>query len=239
MQSRNARQKRLSRALPDVHPLISLVALLVFIAGMAQAHPAILALGLAVLGVLFFLFHIPVKPDLVLSLMRLRWLLLAILVVYGWWTPGDPVLPAIAGLSPTVAGLEAGFFRVLALLLIAASVYLLLRITPREQLLAALVKLVSPVSTRAGRERFAVRVLLTIETVVHVQPLMASALKKQGLAPRHLVDAGYLARNLYQSVLEKSGQVVPGAVEIADIGSPAYWQWLIPVSLVVIFLLMG
>ena len=47
--------------------------------------------------------------------LRLRWLLLAIVLVYGWWTPGISLLPAFGAWSPTTEGVVAGFLRILSL----------------------------------------------------------------------------------------------------------------------------
>ncbi|MCK5383711.1 MAG: hypothetical protein KAJ65_08085, partial [Gammaproteobacteria bacterium] len=72
----------------DVHPLIRVVALLIFIAGLALARPLLLAAGIGLLLLLNILAGFPAPGKLLQMILRLRWLFLAILLVYGWWTPG-------------------------------------------------------------------------------------------------------------------------------------------------------
>jgi len=108
--------------------------LLVFTAAMAMARPALLTGGFAFLLLLYALVGTPSPATLARMLKRLRWLLLAIFLVYGWWTPGISLWPAAGALSPTIEGLYLGMLRVLALIAIIAAVHLLLQSTPREAL---------------------------------------------------------------------------------------------------------
>jgi energy-coupling factor transport system permease protein len=211
--------------------LIRLVVLLVFVAGMTRAQPLILAAGLVALSMLHLLTGLPGVPVLLLLLKRLRWLLLAILIVYGWWTPGDYLVPALGGLSPTITGLEAGLLRLAALLLIAASVNLLLQLTGRDQLLPALIQLVTPFSPRGARERFAVRVILSLEAVMLVQPVVATTVQRTNLAFGNPAAIGHTARRIYQAVLDGAGQAEAGRIEIATLDLPPCRQWLLPVLL--------
>lgn len=229
--TRKPRRNHLSRNLPDVHPLIRLLVLLVFVTGMTSAQPAMLATGLLLLSILYLATGLPGAGSLAYLLKRLRWLLLAILIVYGWWTPGNYLIPVLGKLSPTGAGLEAGMLRLAALLLIAASVHLLLQLTTREQLLPALMQLVAPVSPRAGRERFAIRVLLSLEAIALVQPVVASAMQQTNLTQANPARIGHTARRIYQAVLAGAGEAETGRIEIADPSLPPCRQWLLPVLL--------
>jgi len=228
---RKLKRSRLFQSSPDVHPLIRLVVLLVFITGMTRAQPLILASGLFLLSILFLTAGLPGAGSLVHLLKRLRWLLLAILVVYGWWTPGDYLFPVLGKLSPTGAGLEAGMLRLTALLLIAASVHLLLQLTAREQLLPALMQLITPLSPRGGRERFAVRVLLSLEAIALVHPVVTSAMQQANLSHANPAAIGQTARHIYRAVLTGAGEAQTGYMEIAEPSLPPCRQWLLPALL--------
>jgi len=214
-----------------VHPLIRVVALLVFVTGLALARPVLLSAGIGLLLLLNLLTGFPDPGALLRMVLRLRWLLLAILLVYGWWTPGLSLFPAIGLWSPTTEGLVVGLLRILSLVLIDAAVHLLLQVTSRKELLPAIMQLIRPVTTQAGRERLAVRILLSVEAVTQVQPLISDTLKKHPLYNRKLSSLGVAAQVLYKAVLDKAAQTGVDVIEVIELKSPPLWQWLIPLSL--------
>lgn len=198
---------------------------------MALARPVLLAAGSALLLLLYLLAGFPRMDVLLQMLRRLRWLLLAIFVVYGWWTPGAAALPALGNWSPSSSGLYAGLFRGMALATIVAAVHLLLQLTPRAQLLPAVMQLLRPVCSRAMRERLAVRSVLSIEAVALVQPVVSASLEQQRLRPGGFAALGEAARSVYDLVLERAAQADTAAIEIAELTNPPLWQWLIPLAL--------
>jgi len=214
-----------------VHPLIRVVALLVFVTGLALARPALLSTGIGLLLLLYFLTGFPAPGVLLRMVLRLRWLLLAILLVYGWWTPGTSLLPAIGLWSPTTEGLVVGLFRMLSLVLIVAAVHLLLQVTARRELLPAIMQLIRPVTTQAGRERLAVRILLSVEAVTQVQSLVSDTLKEHPLYNRKLSTLGVAAQLLYRAVLDKAAQAGVDIIDVIELQPPPLWQWLIPLAL--------
>jgi hypothetical protein len=159
---------------------------------------------------------------------RMRWLLVAILLVYGWWTPGEAVFPAFGGFSPTLEGLDHGFLRVLALVSIAAAVHLLLQLTGRQQLIQAIIQFIRPFSTQAARTRFAVRLVLTLEAVSRVQPLVDEAVGQRVPVTKWSLGVGRSARSAYVAVIEKSGQMKNEVIDLQQLPQPVFWQWLIP-----------
>ncbi|MFN2310189.1 MAG: hypothetical protein ABR553_10745, partial [Gammaproteobacteria bacterium] len=112
-----------------MRPPVRILSLLILAAALASGQPWVLACGgvILVLGVL--LIHRQRMGfdwrALLGMLYRIRWLLLAILVLYGWFTPGTAWLPALGGWSPVQEGLYQGLLRAAALLCIVAAVYLL------------------------------------------------------------------------------------------------------------------
>jgi hypothetical protein len=217
-----------------VHPLIRVVALLVFIAGLALARPTLLGAGFVLLLLLYRLTGFPAPRILLRMIVRLRWLLVAILLVYGWSTPGAALLPAISAWSPTVEGMSLGLLRILSLVMIVAAVHLLMQVTTRKQLLPAIMQLINPVTTVTARERLAVRILLSIEAVTQVQSLVSETLTRQPLKNHRLSTLGVAAQTLYMSVLNKAALAGENVIEIVEPESPPLWQWLVPVALSVV-----
>lgn len=198
---------------------------------MALAQPVLLVAGSALLLLLYLLAGFPRMELLLRMIKRLRWLLLAIFVVYGWWTPGAAALPAFGNWSPSISGLYTGLLRGVALATIVAAVHLLLQLTPRAQLLPAIMQLLRPVCSRALRERLAVRSVLSIEAVALVQPVVSASLEQQRLRPGRFAALGEAARATYDQVLERAAQADTAAIEIAELAAPPLWQWLIPLAL--------
>jgi hypothetical protein len=217
-----------------VHPLIRVVALLVFIAGLALARPTLLGAGFVLLLLLYRLTGFPAPRILLRMIVRLRWLLVAILLVYGWSTPGAALLPAISAWSPTVEGMSLGLLRILSLVMIVAAVHLLMQVTNRKQLLPAIMQLINPVTTVTARERLAVRILLSIEAVTQVQSLVSETLTRQPRKNHRLSTLGVTAQTLYMSVLNKAALAGENVIEIVEPESPPLWQWLMPVALSVV-----
>lgn len=205
--------------------------LLVFTAAMAMARPALLAGGAALLLLLYVLAGNPSPATLILMVKRLRWLLLAILLVYGWWTPGDSLWPGIAALSPTIDGLFLGLLRIMALLAIVTAVHLLLQSTSREQLLPAIMQLIRPLTTQRMRERIAVRTLLSIEAVTQVQSIASDVLREHPVTTRKFTNIARSSRLLYKNVLDRAALAGDTLIEVNELASPPWWQWIIPLAL--------
>lgn len=176
----------------------------------------------------------PAPGKLLRMILRLRWLLLAILLVYGWWTPGTSLFPVMGAWSPSAEGVFAGLLRVLSLLLIVAAVHLLLQLTGRNDLLSAIMQLISPVTTETGRARIAVRILLTLEAVTEVQPLVGDALKHRPLKGYNPASLGISAHHLYRAVLERAEQSGGEIIEVPAPAAPPLWQWLVPAGLLLV-----
>ena len=214
-----------------MHPLIRVSALLVFIVGLAFARPLFLAAGTGLLLVLYSITGFPGLARLLQMTLRLRWLLLAILLVYGWWTPGNDLFPFMGAWSPTSEGVFTGLLRIFSLLLIVAAVHLLLQLTSRSELLPAIMQAIRPVTTETARTRLAVRILLTLEAVTKVQLLVSDTLKQQPLKDYRLETLGLAARVLYRNVLDSADRSAGEVIDVPTPEMPPFWQWLIPVGL--------
>jgi energy-coupling factor transport system permease protein len=104
-------------------------------------------------------------------LRRTRWLLLSLVLVYAFATPGEAVLPALGGYSPSHEGLLSGGQQALRLITLLATLALLLDVLPRDRILAGLYLLLKPLA-HAGVDidRIAIRVWLTLYYAEHAEP---------------------------------------------------------------------
>ena len=146
---------------------------------MNRPHPAsLIQLGLAALvaasssdgtplflsGLVLSLLALAVSGShLRLLLRRSRWLLLTMLVMFGWLTPGTP-LANIPGAS--LEGLLLAADNVVRLLIALATVALILKALPVPELVAGMRSLMAPLTLFGiPRDRIAVRLALTLNAV--------------------------------------------------------------------------
>lgn len=130
----------------------------VLAASSREAHPLLLASLVLILAAV-----ITARRHFGLLFRRSRWLLLTLVILFGWLTPGTP-LPGVPGASQEGLLLAA---ENLGRLLIALAVVamLLTALTPAE-LVAGLRSLLAPLSLLGiSRDRIAVRLALTLEEV--------------------------------------------------------------------------
>lgn len=99
-------------------------------------------------------------------LRRTRILLITLLVVYAFMTPGTPLFPGWEQASPSYEGWMAGLQQVWRLLLMIGTLAALLAYLSRQQLLAGIYCLLLPFQPMGVPvERFAVRLWLTLHYV--------------------------------------------------------------------------
>jgi len=121
-------------------------------------------------------------------LKRVRYILLVMLLVYAYNTPGEYVAGWMFSLAPTYEGVHAGIEQALRLALIMAALAWLLTATDREQMIAGLYWLVKPFSFLGVQpERFAVRLWLTLHYVEHHESSADSSSIRQLLQIEHLL----------------------------------------------------
>ena len=96
-------------------------------------------------------------------LRRTRWIMLSLLLIYGYSTPGQAVLVWLRTLGPSREGLGDGVLQLIRLAATLAGLAILLERLHREQLIAGLYVLLAPLRILGlSRERVAVRLALTL-----------------------------------------------------------------------------
>lgn len=217
-----------------MHPLIRIVSFLVFAAFVATGHAAQLAFAALLVAAGY---GVTARAQLKAAwplLRRMRWLFLSLLVVYLWFTPGQPLLPAIAS-QPTLEGVLEGLQRISALALLALAASLLLQSMTREVLIAALYSLLSPLRwLRVQPERIAVRLTLTLEAVTEVQQLLAEQQLREHPANARrnpVARISAVSAGLFQAVIARAEGTPCTTLSITTGDRPPTVQWLIPVGL--------
>lgn len=223
-------------------PSIRILSLLVLASGLASGHPRVLVTGGVILlltGSAALVHHRDFEWSGLLRMMRrVRWLLLAMMILYGWFTPGDPLVPILGAWSPSLAGVLQGLLRVAALVAIVVAVYLLLMTTPRGDLVGGLLWFGRPLR-RLGVDdrRFAVRLVLALEAVPQVQGLARAALETDVGASR-MQRLGQAASRVLQAVLEQADAQC-GTIQVPDTQPVPGWQWLIPLLMAALLVVVA
>ncbi len=97
-------------------------------------------------------------------LRRTRWIMLSLLLVYAYTTPGEPLLAMLGMFSPIREGLSDGLLQLTRLLAVLAGLAILLDRLHRQQLIAGLYTLLAPLQLiGVSRQRIAVRMALTLQ----------------------------------------------------------------------------
>ncbi len=217
-----------------LHPVIRVVSFFVLAGFLSLGDLNPLLMAAAVLVILYGMAGgIHLRPAM-LMLRRMRWLFLSLVIIYFWFTPGEPPLsssPALSPWLPTLEGMQEGAIRIVSLIALVLAVNLLLQSTPREQLLSAIHWLARPLrQLGVSHDRLVLRMALVLEAVPKVQALAAQPATATPQS-RTVDRIGNAAAVLYRQVLARADDEVCHAVEIPANGRPAGVQWLYPLAL--------
>lgn len=221
-----------------MHPVIRVLCLLIVAAFLARGswlEVAALACGLAALSLAvgqrdWRRFFGMVR--------RLRFLLLSIAIIYGWFTPGVPLWPALEELSPTGAGVAQGLLRAAALIVLLGAVQLLLATTERPQFIAALRWWLRPLRPLGlAPERVALRIALALEAVPRLRQIVADSRAAEAGAPR-IRRIAAVANGAFAATLAAAERAELPVVAVPCLARPAPPQWLAPLALTSILLVI-
>ena len=222
-----------------MHPVIRILTLLLGITAVVLGSWSEWLLGLAVVLLLIIWIEGVEFHPMLKMLSRLRWLMLSILLIYLFFTPGDLLLPMLGTSSPSWQGLQVGSYRIAVLLLMVIAVSVLLQSTSKPQLVAALLWLFAPFE-RLGfdLERLAVRLVLTMEAVEALQNIPRAAPKKShGVRQRISVIVVEIV-DLFDRVTHHAQSLSCQAIVVPVLTAPGWRQWLLLIVLSGVFLLL-
>lgn len=167
-----------------LHPSIRIVLLIV----LAICLQKLQLTALAMLAAMLLLLLLIVRARVFLQMMRkMRWLLLTMLLIYAFSTPGEYIAGWPFWLAPTHEGLHAGLLQALRLSMMLAGLALLLSTTGRDQLIVGFFILLWPLRYLGlDPERFAARLWLTLHYVEQPQHTQTPAAMFEKLKHFHL-----------------------------------------------------
>ena len=142
------------------HPAVLILLWLCLTIAMQPMHaPALLLSG----GILVVAALKLSAGRFVILLRRTRWIMLSLLLIYGYATAGTAVWPQGGLFSPTREGLLEGLLQLSRLVFALAGLSIVLGMLSREQLVGGLYVLAWPLRyVGLSRERIAVRLALTL-----------------------------------------------------------------------------
>lgn len=144
----------------NFHPAAQIVTWCLLVVILQSLTPGVL---LTSAGLIFLLAIRHSARKLWQILRRTRWIMLSLMLVYAYSTPGQPFLGVLGIFSPSREGLSDGVLQLTRLLSALASLAILLDRLNRQELIAGLYTLLVPLKLiRVSRDRVAVRLALTL-----------------------------------------------------------------------------
>lgn len=208
------------------HPGIKILSLILFVVVISTGVAAGLAAAALLLAVGLWFSGAEGARTAWGILRRMRWLLLSILILYGWYTPGDPVMEAIGSWSPSLPGLEQGGRRLAVLVLTGLAVALLLATTPQLALVAGLLWVLAPLRWFGfPYHRFALRLALTLQAVTTLRERQPQTGEPESNRFRRVINAFFLR---YEEVLYQAELRPPQLIDVALCGVPSWYHWSLP-----------
>ncbi len=149
------------------HPAVQILAWGILALLVQHLQPLVLsALDVALIGWALKLSAV----QLLGLLRRTRWILLSLLLIYAYTTPGTALWPPLDYVSPTREGALDGLLQLGRLLGVLSGLAILLQLLSQAQLISGLYTLARPLCWFGlSRERIAVRLALTLQ---YAEPAM-------------------------------------------------------------------
>lgn len=146
-----------------MHPVLKIITFILYSLLLYRIHGAVL-LGLAV-PMLVIVWRIAMHEYMRL-IRRMRWILIFLMMIYAFNTPGEYWAGWAHAWAPTYEGVRLGADQALRLALLLAALAILLASTTREHLIAGIFQMLKPLQQWIGSpDRFAVRLWLTLHYV--------------------------------------------------------------------------
>lgn len=216
-----------------MNPVILLASYVVFALGIASAAPGALVLGALALATArrCYATRLPVG-TVRRACRRVRWLLLAVCVTHGWFTPGQMLLPALGAASPSREGMLLALWRAAVLLELVGGAALLMALAGRDGLAGALYRLAP---ARGGlRERLAVRMALSLAALPWLEARIAVPAAAGGRLARLVAGARgvFAAARVPDAGFAPTDRLVVGVPP-----RPTAAEWTLPLALAALFAL--
>lgn len=146
-----------------MHPTLKIISLCFLAVTIQLVKPHQL---FVVAGMLLVLIVFARATNFIKLALKVKWLVITMLCIYGINTPGEYVMGLSVDWAPTYEGLVIGALQSVKLLCMVAAVALLIKTTSTQSLLAGIYQCLQPLNFfKLAPERFAVRLWLTIDYV--------------------------------------------------------------------------
>lgn len=155
-----------------MHVLVKFICLVFLAVALSALQRLHLICLVGILSCIAFIFY---SREFTHMLRRVKWLLIILVIIYTFSTPGEYIQYWKMPLRPTYEGLIAGLTQMLIVVAVLACLALILSSTPRAKLIGGLYQLLSPLRWfGVNAEKFAVRIWLTLHYAESHQPLLGS-----------------------------------------------------------------
>lgn len=221
-----------------MHPVIKIISVLIITGFAAQAEPFVLLAAAGCLVMSHLVLNNISFLQALRMLRRLRIFFISILIVYGWFTPGTPVLQVehFSELVPGVEGLTEGAIRIAALCIMIWSVSYLLQSCRNEELLSALIWLLRPLAVfNRLHERLAVRMTLVLQNVVKVSEIITEQRAAEAEGRNKITRLVNAMARVFHSVLQRAESQPAESIAIEITEAPVWFAWLVPLALFALF----
>ncbi|MGD8571158.1 MAG: hypothetical protein PVF34_02570 [Gammaproteobacteria bacterium] len=235
-----------------MHPVIRIVSFFILAGFVAFGGRYELALGFLIVAVLIAFKRLQSIELSIRIIKRMRWLFLSILIVYLWFTPGQPLIPYMQDAMPTVEGLQTGVLRIFTLVLIILAVNYFVSAIARNQLVEAITWLSYPLRWLGiDNKLLALRIALTLELIPKVQHIVLDMKQHyfdemlrlrpekkvflSGITTR-LAAISRIVEILFERIVDNAVNMPAEPLSIHTLKPPPIIQWLVPVGFTGLFL---
>jgi len=210
-------------------------------------------LGFALVFVIMLIMRLKSMELSLRIIRRMKWLFLSILVIYFWFTPGDPIIGKSLSYMPTIQGVHMGILRVLSLILIIFALNYFVSAIARNRLVEAIIWLLNPLS-RIGFDcrALAIRVALVLELIPRVQQIVldlkqtynAESLleetRKDSFRWHQVLSSRISAISrmielLFEKVVGEALNMRSESISVSLMSAPPLLQWVLPLTVVFVF----
>lgn len=211
-----------------MHPAIRILVLVVITVFMAAGGPYVLVAGITLSIMLHSARNLSADAGLLRMVLRMRWFVLSIMILYAWFTPGEVWFPALGVFSPSQQGLTQGLFRCSVLIVVLSLVHWLVHASSREELIQGIYWLARPLTWVGLRpEVMAVRLALVMDTVPVIQRRLAIRPSGQDASAAPTRRIAEYATAVLNATLNEAERAELIEIELAVGRPPAAGEWML------------
>ena len=235
-----------------MHPVIRVICFLILSSFVVFGGINELVLGLVVVSSVVLIKRFQSLELSLRIIKRMKWFFLSILIVYLWFTPGEPLMNIDLPGVPTLEGVRTGLLRVMSLALIIFAVNYFVSAIARARLVEAIIWLLYPMKwIGIDNGTIALRIALALELIPRVQHIVldvkqdyvqhateASEQKvSQGKSAikAKLSAASNLVEQLFIRVVDEAMNMPHEKINLSTSSNPPIFQWGFPIVLAGMF----